>query len=193
MAALMIAVPEETSRILGEIPVEGKREPHSHITMIHIGKDIPIKVIAGMLPVLYEVTSKTPPFSVSTKKVTNFPAGDDGVPVICRVESPELHKFRAELKVALDEADISYSNNFPEFKPHVTLAYDPDPDASYDMSISEISWGVSELVLWGSNRGIGRLVIKFPLSLPGVRTASIAALNRARVKLAIWSGLDDRV
>jgi 2'-5' RNA ligase len=193
MAALMIAVPEETSRVLGEIPVEGKREHHHHITVIHLGKDIPIEAIADMLPVLYDVTSKTLPFSVSTKKLSSFPGGDDGVPVICKVDSPELHKFRAELKGALDTAGISYSNNFPEYKPHVTLAYNPDPSTKIDQNISEVTWGAHELLLWGSNRGTGRLVIKFPLSLPGAKMASVNALQRACVQLSIWGQTDDRV
>jgi 2'-5' RNA ligase len=194
MAALMIAVPEETSRILQEIPVEGKREQHSHITVIHLGKDVPIERISEMLPLLYEVTSKTLPFSVSTNWVSSFPAGDDGTPVICRVFSPELHDFRDALKAKLDAAKMPYSNNYPEYKPHVTLAYDPDPEAHYDGEIPEISWGAHELLLWGSNRGTGRLVIKFPLSLPGVKVASQPdALKRAAVKLSQWSKKDSLV
>lgn len=189
MAALMIAVPEDTSRVLQEIEVEGKREQHAHITVIHLGKDIPIDEISKMLPVLYEVTSHQAPFALSTQLVTTFPAGDDGTPVICKVDSPALHEFRTKVKNALDAAGIKYSNKFPNYQPHVTLAY--QEGERDDQPIPRVTWGANELLLWGSNRGTGRLVVKFPFSLPGIKAAS--TLKRACVQLAIWAQTDDKV
>jgi 2'-5' RNA ligase len=191
MAALMLQIPQDTSRVLNEIQVSGERESNHHITVIHLGKDVPIEAIADMLPVLYDVTSKQAPFSVSTRTVTTFPKGDDGTPIICKVESPALHKFRAEMKAALDAAKIKYSNNFPDYKPHVTLAYDKEMEGGFTQDIPTVSWGVTEMLLWGSNRGTGRLVVKFPFSLPGTKTANV--LQRACVQLAIWSQTDDKV
>ena len=186
MAALMLPVPEDTSRVLQEIEVEGKRETHHHITVIHLGKDIPIQAISRMLPVLYDVTSQQRPFSVSTQLVTTFPAGKDGLPVICKVDSPALHEFRAKVKSALDDSGIEYSNNFPDYKPHVTLAYS-EKGSREDQPIPRVTWGVNELLLWGSNRGAGRLVVKFPFSLTS------DTLKRACVQLAIWAQTDDKV
>jgi len=191
MAALMFTVPEETARILNELPVPGRREPHnSHITVVYLGDDTPIERIGELLPVLYDVTSKTLPFSVSTDLITTFPAGKDGVPVIAKVRSPELHAFRAALCQAMDEAGIEYDNKFPVFKPHVTVAYAKDPDLTFEVDIPEISWSAHELLLWGSNRGTGRLVVKFPLSLPVGKIASDSALQRAMVQLALWGRRD---
>jgi 2'-5' RNA ligase len=191
MAALMFTVPEETSRVLGELPVPGKPErAHLHITVVYLGDDTPIERIGQLLPVLYEVTSKTMPFSVSTDLITTFPAGKDGVPVIAKVRSPELHAFQQALRQAMDEAGIEYNNKFPVYKPHVTLAYAKDPDTLFEADIPEISWPAHELLLWGSNRGVGRLVVKFPLSLPMSRVASEGALQRATVQLALWGKRD---
>jgi 2'-5' RNA ligase len=197
MAALMIQIPSETARVLHEIPVPGAKELHdSHITVAYLGKDVPIERISQMLPVLYDVTSKTPPFSVTTKHVSSFPPGDDGVPVIAKIESVDLHNFRDELCAALDDAGLKYDKKFPEYKPHTTLAYDSDPKTTVDFDIPEVTWGAAELVLWGSNRGTGRLIVKFPLSLPIGKTASPKSndsLYRAAVQLAAWGQKDQFV
>jgi len=182
--------------VLHEIPVPGKKEGHDqHITVMYLGKDLPIERIGEMLPVIYDVTSKTLPFSVSTNHVSNFPANKDGVPVIAQIESPPLHRFWEKLTQAFKDADIPYDDKFPEYKPHTTLAYDPDPSTEVDLDIPEVSWGAHELVLWGADRGTGRLVVKFPLSLPQGKTASSGAshdaLYRAAVRLSLW-GQHDR-
>ena len=197
MAALMLQVPQETARVLHELPVPGKKELQDpHVTVMYLGKDLPIERIGEMLPVIFDVTSKTLPFSVSTSHVSTFPAGNDGVPVIAQVDSPALHSFRKKLTQAFKAADIPYDNKFPEYKPHTTLAYDPDPDSEVDLDIPEVSWGAHELVLWGADRGTGRLVVKFPLSLPQGKTASSGAsrdaLYRAAVRLSLW-GRHDRL
>jgi 2'-5' RNA ligase len=197
MAALMFSVPEETARILQELDVpEGNREPNAHITVAYLGDDVPVENIAALIPILYEVTSATMPFSASTSLVSTFPAGDDGVPVIAMVDSPELHSLRDELCAAMDAAGIEYSRKFPTYRPHVTITYAEDLDTEFELEIPEIAWPCHELLLWGSNRGTGRLVVKFPLSLPMGRAAftggglATAAYRKAMVKLAMWRERD---
>lgn len=192
MAALMLQVPQETARVLHEVPVPGNPEREDpHITMLYLGKDLPVERIGEMLPVIYGVTSSTLPFSVSTSHISNFPGNDDGVPVIAKIDSPDLHRFHAALCDAFDEAEIFYDKKFPIYKPHTTLAYAPDPETKVDIDIPEISWGAHELVLWGSNHGTGRLVVKFPLSLPMAKVARasdpMSDLYRAAVRLSLWS------
>lgn len=195
MAALMFQVPQETARILHEIQVPGTPEKHEpHITVMYLGKDVPIERISKMLSVIFDVTSTTSPFTVATSKIGTFPPGDDGVPIIARVSSPALHEFRGRLAQAFDDNDLEYDKKFPDYKPHVTLAFDENKDSKVDMEIPEVAWGAHEMVLWGSNRGAGRLVIKFPLSLPEGRTASlehyVAAEARAAIQVAMWGKKD---
>lgn len=191
MAALMFPVPEETARILNEVEVPGTPETHHlHTTVVHLGKDIPIEQIAELLPVLYQVTSRTLPFSISTDLITTFPEGEDGVPVIAKVSSPELHAFRKSICGAMDDAAIDYGKKFPVYNPHVTVAYATDQDAEFELEIPEISWSAHELMLWGSDRGTGRLVVKFPLSFPTGKVASEHAYQRALVQLAMWGKRD---
>jgi 2'-5' RNA ligase len=188
----MFPVPEETARILNEVEVPGTPEAHNlHTTVVYLGKDVPIERIAELLPVLYHVTSRTLPFSLSTDLITTFPAGDDGVPVIAKVRSPELHAFHKSICESMEEASIDYSKKFPDYKPHVTVAYAENPDTEFELEIPEISWSAHELMLWGSDRGTSRLVVKFPLSFPKGRVASEHAYQRALVQLAMW-GKQDR-
>jgi hypothetical protein len=167
--------------------------------VIYLGKDVPLERISKMLPVIFSVTSKTPPFSVSTNHVSCFPAGDDGVPIIAKIVSPALHRLRENLIAALEDNDLEYDKKFPEYKPHTTLAYSSDPKTTVDIDIPELTWGAHELVLWGSNRGTGRLVIKFPLSLPQGKVAgpyaeaaaqAVTTYHRATVQLAAWGKKD---
>jgi 2'-5' RNA ligase len=190
MAALMFQVPEETARVLREVPVPGDPEKNDpHITVLFLGKDVPIDKISSMIPAIYEVTSQTLPFTVATSHISNFPGGKDGVPIIAKINSPALHRFQEELRKAFEEADIAYDNKWPEYKPHTTLAYDTDPKTTIDLDIPEVSWGAHELVLWGSNNGTGRIVVKFPLSLPQGKVAAEpdeTEFYRIAVKLAAW-------
>lgn len=195
MAALMLQVPPETARILQELPVPGTPEKHDpHITVMYLGKDLPIEKIGEMLPVIYDITSNTLPFSVATNHISYFPPGADGVPVIAKIVAPPLHRFREALTSAFDASELHYDKKFPDYNPHTTLAYAPDRKTTIDLHIPEISWGAHELVLWGSNRGTGRLVIKFPFSLPQGKTAASGktdSLARAAVQLSAW-GLKDQ-
>lgn len=192
MAALMFQVPPETARILHELEVPGNPEKHDpHITVLYLGKDVPVETISEMLPVIYRVTSTTAPFSVTTNSVGYFPPGDDGMPIIAKIDSPELHEFRKRLTDAFEAGGVEYDKKFPDYKPHTTLAYAPGRTKPFELDIPEVSWGCHELVLWGSNRGTGRLTINFPFSLG--KTAAQNSLSRAAVKLAAWSQKDQFV
>lgn len=165
MAFIGIRVPPETSRLLSGIEVPGDREAPSsmHITMIFLGQDVPIEQIAKAMLATYSITSGTRPFTVQTNRVTFFPRGDDGVPIICRVDSDPLHELRKAIAAAFDEAGVDFNKKFPEYKPHVTLSY--AEEEVEEQRIPTVEWGAHELVLWGGNEGDQRIVITFPFSL----------------------------
>lgn len=198
MAFLGLQIPHQTARLLSQVDYGGVGEATGtdtyHITICYLGSDIPIEVIGKALPVIFDVTSKTKPFTVGTNRVTTFPGGPDGVPIICRVTSDALHDLRDALWAALDDAGIEYNKKFPEFKPHVTLAYAPEEEVSQllagddDELESEfplVEWGAHELVLWGGDSGDGRLVVNFPFSMEQTK----AAVERAFVRLAASSSV----
>ncbi len=193
MAFLGLRVPQETARILAEVDIGkwGEKEPPSsfHITMAYMGREVPIETIAQMIPAIFPVVAKTSPFTVSTSHVTTFPPHpEDGVPIIARVDSEPLHAFRAAVCQAMDAAGVDFSKKFPDYKPHVTLAYAKDAlvhyDNAFDIHIPTIEWAAHELVLWGGDNGDNRLIVTFPLSIAMSKTA----MHRAYVQLAKnWS------
>lgn len=167
MALVGISIPSEMARVLGEINVPGRREPrdHLHITLM-VFEDSPIDVMADAMVVVHQVAATTRPFTASTSLVTTFPRGDDGVPVIAKVDSPGLMSLRDRLAKALDAEGIEFSKRFPVYKPHVTLAYSQDD--MVDQPIPLVEWNINEIVLWTGEYGAPGTTVVFPLSLNAV-------------------------
>jgi len=183
MAFIGLKVPHETARLLAQVEVDGDRADLSsmHITMIYLGKALSIEAIATATQVAFEVTSKTQPFTVSTQLVTSFPPNpDDGIPIIARIESEPLHTLQKALLAAFDAAGVEYDRKYPEYKPHVTLAYNKSDKKPEDQKIPPVEWGAGELVLWGGDKGDEKLVVTFPFALALSKTA----MYRAFVRLA---------
>jgi 2'-5' RNA ligase len=172
MSFIGFRVPHETARLLSELDVPGTKDStdHFHVTVIHLGDDVPIETLAEALVATFKVTSKTAPFTVSTSRVSCFPVKksktsplDGKVPVICRIESDALHTLQQDLKASLKEAGVGFEDKFPEYKPHVTLAW--ADDSIEDKRIPTVEWGAHELVLWGGDKGDRKLTVTFPFSL----------------------------
>jgi 2'-5' RNA ligase len=200
MAILGIHCPHDVGRLFSQIDIGLRgidREPlgHQHVTLLHLGDDVPIDTLAKAIVATYGVTSKTRPFTVQTNRVTSFPPHPKHgtVPIICPLVSEPLHEMQGRLKGALDGAKIEYSKTFPVFKPHVTLGYAKDPlvfaDHAADKDIPSIEWGVADIVLWGGDEGDLRFSANFPLSIgktAGLKTASVDdVVYRAFVRLAM--------
>ena len=200
MAFIGLKVPSDTALILSEIDYGGHGEPEPpgfyHITMHHLGDEVPIEVLTEAVRPVFEVCSETRPFLVSTSHVTTFPPHPEHgtVPIICRIDSPELHALRDRLSEALDSAGVDYSRKFPEYKPHVTLAFAKGLEDEVDLHLPvPVAWGAHEIVLWGGDKGANRVVVSFPLSLGLGKTASShlsvqEALFRGAVRLSLWGG-----
>jgi 2'-5' RNA ligase len=162
MGMIGLRVPEATARVLGQIPVEGEPSAHPHVTILNLGDDIPIPTLASMMVAAMEVAETYAPFTVRTSLVSSFPS-EDSVPIIARVESDELHDLWGDLCTAFDQVDLDYSKKFPNYSPHVTLAWaDEQPE---DQRIPTIEWGAHELCIWGGNSGEGRVLIHMPFSI----------------------------
>jgi 2'-5' RNA ligase len=176
MAFIGFRVPAETAQLFKSIDVPGDRENFHHITILNFGDTMSIEDIGLGLEVAYDVISEMQPFKVKTNKITCFPGGDDGVPIICPVESEELHELWEKLGEAFDEAGISFSKKFPVYKPHVTLSFAPEPID--DRSIPTIEWGAHELVLWGGDGGDRGIAVHIPFSLRAAGLLRVVDLRK---------------
>lgn len=183
MALLSIRVPSEIGSLLAQVPVPGTKEQKDtlHITLVYLGDDVPMERVAQAALACFGVAETTRPFTVSTKLVTTFEGKEGEIPVICRVESDALHAFQKRLCEAFDAAGIEYSKKFPEYKPHITLSYAPERPA--DKAIPEVSFTVSDFVLWAGDDGENKMVVKLPLTMQAA-TSLTAARVAARHQVA---------
>jgi len=176
MSMVGLRVPEEAARILwaffeskydwpDTVPMED-----AHVTLLHLGDSLPKDMSDRAAEALLRATADVRPFTVSTSRVRTFgSAGEDGTPIVCQIDSEPLHALRQRLAEAFDAAGVPYSKKYPEYKPHVTLAYSPDPlvdelFGSYS-GFSPVEWGVHEVILWGGDKGLGEPSESFPLSV----------------------------
>lgn len=186
MAFIGLDVPADAALLLeGLSGVPGDRESASdmHVTIVHLGKAVaPVQVAKAML-VAHSVAASFGPLNLSLDRVTNFPSGNDGFPIICPIESPELQALNAALKSELSRFGIPFSDKWPEFRPHVTLGYlrDADPGFSIDSPLSSpLPFSVSQLCLWGGDAvGPESVRIQVPLAMKMVdRVASRIVARR---------------
>jgi len=182
MAMIGLRVPADAARLLASVDVPGEKiqRHHAHVTIHMLGDDVPMEQIGKAIIAAHSVAEKTVPFRVAINSVSTFKAGNNGVPVICPVFSPELHELHENLKAAFDAAGVEYSKKWPEFKPHVTLSYSPEP--MKDQALGPLEWSAYEMILWGGDEDDQRLSVNLPFSLPG-KTAMYRMLIRANIQM----------
>jgi len=163
MAMIAVPVPYEVGRLFRSIEVDGQRDQSDHITMLYLGDDVKIDTIAKMVPLIFDITSKQDPFLASCKKITTFPKGDNGYPIISLVDAPQLHDIQKKLKRVLDRKGIKYSDKYPEYKPHVTLGY--HKKKTKNIAFPKTQWQINEIAIYGGNNHDEKVYVSFPLSL----------------------------
>jgi 2'-5' RNA ligase len=166
-----IRVPVEVGRVLEQQEVPG--EPHSasdmHVTVLYVDKASPILDVAKTMIAAHAITSKNRPFQITIQDVSSFPRNpDDGLPIICFINSPELQAIHYALKAEFDRLQIPYRHKYPEYKPHVTLSYvkEETPEGYvFNSSLpGPISFTVYELSIMGYADD-AHVRVELPLSL----------------------------
>ena len=170
MAFIGIKLPHETARLLWQLDYGewGQKEPvdHAHITIMYLGDNVSTKILTKCIQPLLDITEKTTSFAVQTDQISTFP-GDKKIPIICPIKSPQLFKLRNNIWESFDKNKISYDKTYTKFKPHVTLEYTEEKSAhgKVKLEFPTITWGVSEITLWGGDSGDERIIMTFPLSV----------------------------
>lgn len=160
-----ITVPHEAAQLLANIDVPGTKEPPNklHTTMIYMGESS-LDEFCQAIEAVYGVAGSTQPFSLRTNLVTCFDKGDDGYPIICQVESLALHAFRAKVADALDAKNVRFSKKFPEYKPHVSLAFSDEP--INNLELPTLEWGAYSVTMWLGHNG-QKLAVEIPFTFEG--------------------------
>ena len=157
MAFIGLDVPRSVAEQLAGMGAPGSPEdPASmHVTMIYLGKKAPIEKLLKATLILYSVCQETAPFNAGFAVRTSFPDRGNGTPVIARIVSPGLHALREALCGRLRAAGVDYDEKFPEFKPHVTMAY--CDSAVPDAPLAPTVWTVGAVSIWGGDSGRDRM------------------------------------
>ncbi len=163
MAMLAIPLSRDISRLFTQVDVPGVRDPSDHITLFFLGKETSIDTIGKLVPVIHQVTSELRPFLVSCKRITTFPKGDNGYPVIAQLQAPQLQEIREKVKRIFDRKGIKYDDTYADFSPHVTLSYSKKKPKN--ISFPKIQWQINELALYGGDDHDERVYVNFPFSL----------------------------
>lgn len=184
MAFLGLVVPERAAQTLATQEVEGERIDPSvmHVTMLYLGKEVPIDDIVAAIRVVHGVVSGLQPFECRVASIGSFPANpDDGVPVIGRLDPTGISDVRAALKEAFDAGQVPYSNKYPDFKPHVTLAYS---DTEFpDRPIEPVVWTCSRLTMWCGDRDDDGMNVEIPLGGKSEHVEAAIQLVTAALRL----------
>jgi 2'-5' RNA ligase len=180
VALIGLKVPHETGRLLTSVDVPGERHSPSdmHVTILFPGKGWTELDAAKAMMVAYQVAQRFHPFIVYADRVASFPSNpNDGVPIICPLISPHLHALKAALESRFDAAGIEYSKKWPEYKPHVTMAYlkDAGPGITYEEKLPGLcAWVASELMIWAGDDMDDKMIITIPFVLQSPNLQKIA-------------------
>lgn len=188
MALLCLKLPSETSRLLTEIDVPGEKTPVSdlHVSILYLGKELDIEAVLLAIQVTHQVVASWAPFLLTTRWVSTFSPNDEGkTPIIARIESQDLHELQEALRDAFDEEGVPYSKKWPEYKPHVTLSYAPEPIE--DMIIQPVQWGCTDLCLWAGDEGENDMTCRFPLSIASKAAHAKDLTMRSYVKAVMFA------
>lgn len=189
MALLSMRVPHDTARLLSSLDVPGDKEDvaYMHVTLVYLGEDADMDAILRAIAATYRVTTRTKPFMLRANRISHFDGDGEKVPIICPIESDELHALQSELRREFDASGVDYSKKFPEYKPHCTLAYETAPlTENVDRPIDpSLQWGAHSVTLWAGRHGDEKLACEFSLTMGSSRddkktkTASAKAPNEA--------------
>lgn len=111
--------------IAAQFPIEGRQDEDKspvHVTVLFVGSLVPAAE-KKLLRVVNEVCEQINPFIVSLKRPRKFVNDKGQIILHSPVKSGRLVRFHDNLRAALLNAGIQIDNKFPEFKPHITIAY----------------------------------------------------------------------
>jgi 2'-5' RNA ligase len=176
MAFMGISLPSEICQLFHEVSVPGTRVPKQshHVTLLYLGKQTPLVDICKAVEIAAPIMQRTAPLRLSAGRVEAFGENpDDGYPLIARVDCEGLHELQGQLKAAFRQRGVPFSDKWPEYKPHVTLAYAKEPMEAMTLD-PPIEWTAAETVMWAGDNNDDRFVVRF--SLP--RAPRYESLNR---------------
>lgn len=164
-------------------------KPHddspAHVTFLILG-DVDTDRQEELLSVLQRVLGSYYPVQASLGPLEHFRHEDKNRAVAhVKVDfDKDLQGLRDRLKAELKDADFPVDETWPDFKPHVTLAYMDGVDSEYEGAVPTGSWDVGEMEIWGMPK-----VQKVKLNERAARVASrymMGSIHQKNIELMRW-------
>lgn len=148
---LFIPLPKDLAK---KFPSLGEKDDSpSHVTFLYIGdlqKDKPEQ--ERLVETLRDILKRWWPGARATLGPVGYFVHEDKDRVVPHVTvdfDKDLSGFRHRVKQELLEAGFEVGDHWPEYKPHVTLAYLPGLDGKWEGPVPEGSWEFDEMEVWG--------------------------------------------
>lgn len=143
-----------------------------HCTLFYLGSEDDVdnyfevsSIVGG---VSEEILSKNNPVTAKVVDIITFPKGEDGIPVVFKLESPELIELNRKIVSTLKDMGIESSSKFKDYKPHITLGYTenlddvPDFKGPFYVTFNYVNYSVSgkdnEVIMGSEQEDIKALV-----------------------------------
>jgi tRNA nucleotidyltransferase/poly(A) polymerase/2'-5' RNA ligase len=124
----------------------------SHVTFLYIGEFPDPEKQALLVEVLRKILRKWWPTCTATLDGLEYFEHHDKdrrVPHVHVEFDRDIAGLRHRVKQELFEAGIEVLDSFPEYKPHVTLAYLPGMDSEWKGPVPKGKWTFDEIEVWG--------------------------------------------
>lgn len=124
----------------------------SHVTFLYIGDIKDCREQAKLVDSLRECCRKWWPRCRATLGDLSYFDHEDKnrrVPHVTVEFDKDLSGFKHRMKQELHEAGFEVQDRFPEYNPHVTLAYLEGLDGEWDGDVPRGSWDFDEMEIWG--------------------------------------------
>lgn len=125
----------------------------SHVTFLYIGDFQGDEAEQDRLvETLREILRRWWPGARATLGPVDYFVHEDKDRVVPHVTvdfDKDLSGFRHRVKQELSDGGFEVKDSFPEYRPHVTLAYLPGLDGKWDGPVPKGSWDFDEMEVWG--------------------------------------------
>lgn len=147
---LFIPLPKNLAK---KFPSLGEEDDSpSHATFLYIGDFKNKKKQEILVEKMKDICRRYWPnikATLSSLDYFDHPDKDRRVPHVSVEFDKDMSGFRHKVKQELLEAGIEVRDSFPEYKPHVTLAYMPGMDSEWKGRIPKGSWEFDTIEIWG--------------------------------------------
>jgi len=150
---LFVTIPQELSQ---QFPQQGKEledKSPAHITLLYLGS-VPLQLQNKVYSVTQRYCDFVRPFSVKLGRPKKFVNDEEQIILHSPVKSKRLFNLHDILKQAFLQNQIPVDNKFPEYRPHITIAYCNSEDElnNYKHIKPQGSFEINHLWLWGGNQ-----------------------------------------